>query len=1227
MRMSAPIAAVLADETHLVIGTSDGVVRWYKRPPSPPMEDELDEERDLLWTMSFDAPMRSLVSSPDYTKVLATTTTGEVLLLTYLVDDLPTEPLPSGPSSIIATEKVAAFHVEGVVAAAPLPVMLPDGNVAEYDIVTCAYDGTLRCFHALTRMEIAQVMPSSTEPASSLAVSTPSMLIALGCADGVLRLYQRKSNDATDGLLMLVYRAKLSASSITNLAFSEDGVYLAAGCADGTLFTFKFAAGAAEPTLLPHSMAPSPPSSLAWTAAGELLLGLTDGKLLVVTPPTGLAGEVATLDACPVIMLQSKAVSMIECPATYTKNDSDAHVMLIAACEDRGVHVYSVPKRGAVGRKVAPFETILTCEKPPASLSTSMDLAFLAVGATDGTVTVAAFDALEEPTSLSLHDSPLGGVSAVALVPDVSPTAAAGGSLAYSCGLDGTMVLTTVSPSGYGKAPAVPTVSPMPLKMVAVSDKPGKGGAPAPPAPATTLDMEVEVPATPDVEEEGAADITIVEFAKAAATSGLAESAARDALFVKVEALRTELMELIAANEQLEEDDLEKLKPTDFIIDLEQQEKWRAEGTEQVKALKASIAAENLSNELVGSRMKSEFWSSMEEPQVTMHAMVVPGVAPGRQQALKVSSYTVPKQLPETAQTFAYVSQLRKVELKIDQWEAMDSGVAVEPYQPSASFESAGTFASDIGRVLSFAEQQALKDATQGEGAKKDEKKDEKKKEGEEEAAKEEEEPEEAKEEEVKMLYPPFELAPKWRKLSQMTLHGDVQRSLKKDFNDKLKALVNTKRAELEKIKERQERIGEIEIELSRLGAASDGEPTLEMGMHVDEEPEKLLEVSDAEVTAAKYLSKEEREKLAKAEEERKRKEAEAAKDNLGQRGLLAMMDGTLETKKAEDEIFIDLEKPDALIRQEAGEELLDDDKAIVKEFLEKQKKLDAEREKRSKGLLTELSKLRTEIQDICNNFNERVKTLKETKMAYDGALYESELLVIRLAQARLNKETFEKRSTELDEELVTQKDASGSSASALSKFTAELQKETARVEDLRTSDTMLEKGFKKDFSETPEFVEPLKKLFNRRVTVEVPKGTKAAEMAAKEAAAPSMAKAGMPKKGGMGISIGAIPTPHSTAAVAESSFIAGGRDPWTALDKPEMETMVEQLDAGDDMPEGLSFDVWDKLVAARDQKLDSEEKLKEAQSQLSQMQEWAQLLSAKDEKLRSRIGVGVDIG
>ena len=78
-----------------------------------------------------------------------------------------------------------------------------------------------------------------------------------------------------------------------------------------------------------------------------------------------------------------------------------------------------------------------------------------------------------------------------------------------------------------------------------------------------------------------------------------------------------------------------------------------------------------------------------------------------------------------------------------------------------------------------------------------------------------------------------------------------------------------------------------------------------------------------------------------------------------------------------------------------------EEERAQVKEFAEKVKKHEAEREKRSKGLLTELAKLRQDISDICNNFNERVKALKDTKMVFDTAIYEGELLVIRLAQSR----------------------------------------------------------------------------------------------------------------------------------------------------------------------------------------------------------------------------------
>ena len=273
---------------------------------------------------------------------------------------------------------------------------------------------------------------------------------------------------------------------------------------------------------------------------------------------------------------------------------------------------------------------------------------------------------------------------------------------------------------------------------------------------------------------------------------------------------------------------LEKLTAEDFIIDLGQREAWRDEGTRKVAALKASIAEENVSNELVGSRMKAEFWESMEAPAVTLHAMVVPGVPPSRQQGVKVNSFTVPKALPSTTATRGYCSLLRKVELKLEAWEAAETGVGVESYRPAACFETADTFANGIARVLTMQEQAAANAAkeekersgspTKGAAAPK----------------KEEEEAEEGDDkgeggastdggggDEGRMLYAPFELHPKWRKVCQIAMHGEVQGSLKGEFNEKLKGLVNYKRAELEKIREKQARIGEIEIELSRLGSAS----------------------------------------------------------------------------------------------------------------------------------------------------------------------------------------------------------------------------------------------------------------------------------------------------------------------------------------------------------------------------------------------------------------------
>jgi len=71
---------------------------------------------------------------------------------------------------------------------------------------------------------------------------------------------------------------------------------------------------------------------------------------------------------------------------------------------------------------------------------------------------------------------------------------------------------------------------------------------------------------------------------------------------------------------------------------------------------------------------------------------------------------------------------------------------------------------------------------------------------------------------------------------------------------------------------------------------------------------------------------------------------------------------------------------------------------------------------------------------------------------------------------------------------------------------------------------------------------------------------------------------------------LAAAPAAEPTVEPAPAS---NTRDPFAALDAPQAEVTIEPLDAAVDMPEGMSFDVWDRLVDARNAKISSEDELK----------------------------------
>ena len=138
----------------------------------------------------------------------------------------------------------------------------------------------------------------------------------------------------------------------------------------------------------------------------------------------------------------------------------------------------------------------------------------------------------------------------------------------------------------------------------------------------TNVAAAEEIDATADAVECGARpELTLAEIVQIQSTATKVESEARDTLAAKVEDVRKELMALLDANSKRDDDDLEKLPASAFIIDQPQQAAWHADGTTLVNELKYAIEQTDIGNELVRSRMHAEFWSAMEAPMVTVHAM------------------------------------------------------------------------------------------------------------------------------------------------------------------------------------------------------------------------------------------------------------------------------------------------------------------------------------------------------------------------------------------------------------------------------------------------------------------------------------------------------------------------------------------------------------------------------------------------------------------------------
>ncbi|XP_047459238.1 cilia- and flagella-associated protein 43 [Mugil cephalus] len=414
-------------------------------------------------------------------------------------------------------------------------------------------------------------------------------------------------------------------------------------------------------------------------------------------------------------------------------------------------------------------------------------------------------------------------------------------------------------------------------------------------------------------------------------------------------------------------------------------------------------------------------------------------------------------------------------------------------------------------------------------------------------------------------VYDQFSLQTTEQRINQIILLQDVIYRIKTAFNADFDALHRQKTQEIEHVRDRNRHIRNLMLELDM------DEELWEPSLTTSEWPEKLLTVDDSEIKAEKYLSPKQREK----EEERKRLEEQsqlAAQSNQSrERGVDDMMEGVLEVKK-EDILKMEIPLPEFVLTK-PDIQWSEEEKKVYKEYENKTNDLTEEKEKYRKSLEIEIQKLQESTKEVAEKFDESLSKLFEKKIKCTVAIYQEELKITYLADAVTEEEEMRNRELELKlklEKMLAYKD----------EITEEVKKHAEEVElfheaydTLVAEDKVLDKDFRKDFFDVPKMmVDHLYKLFKRRPRVQ--KMRTQSDSSSRE-----------------------LRLSGSLAPVALARILAA----------------MEDLDAPENMPEGLNQTIWERFCFFRRTKVESEQKIKLKALSLAEMQAFLQ--RRKDEE------------
>ncbi|XP_006166470.1 cilia- and flagella-associated protein 43 [Tupaia chinensis] len=601
-----------------------------------------------------------------------------------------------------------------------------------------------------------------------------------------------------------------------------------------------------------------------------------------------------------------------------------------------------------------------------------------------------------------------------------------------------------------------------------------------------------------------------------------------------IKSLAKTILNMMEENETV--DKIAKLDQNEFGLDLEELERLRNESEEEVAKMRKDIEMHNLAKRYLADLIKEECWNSMLVKGRALKCFHIPCV---------VENFPMKERTAEDLQELKKVLQQKKIEteclkLRKEIVEVQSAVTLVQKHEEDDEEED-----EDKRLINTNLPNYLLGSLSTDFGI------------------------------DTSLLSSQLELHSREEKINQIILLKDIIYKVKTAFNNEFDVTYKQKEFEMARVKERNIRIEEIISDL-------DLEETVwEPEFEDCEKPERTLVVENREITAHKHVNPWQKAKAEFIVTREMERWLQARSSDMRRRALMDMMGGVLEVKK-EDILRMVIPQPAFMSRPDTV--WTEEERKQYKEYEKKVKELNEERDKYKKSLEAELKKLQNSIQESTHNFDELLKRLFERRVKAEMVVNQEELKINNLIFSLLLDEELSSREAFLNNYLTRKQEEKNQTSEAIRKSREDLDMYKEHYDNLLAEDKVLDRSFKKEFSEIPSHqVDILYKLFKRR---------------------PKIHK-------------------HKTHLDTGNNNPFGERPGSAKLNKDNFAQLMkamDELDNVNNMPEGVDPMVWDHFCITRRAKVENEQKVKQKAAGLMEMVAFLRKRVEEDEKLQQEI-------